>query len=648
MIRPGVHEFAAAIRRDLVSPGAWLLIGIAALCFSSPLQAQRDDVNVLPHPVMDHQQKLVREQLEAAREELDRALETEGVSDEVLAQQFGRVGRLYFLYDLNDLAPLAFRNAIALAPESPEWRYLLAAHQMFEGETEEAEGLLRWIVERRPGDLPTRVRFGDLLLDSGRADEALVHYTKALELDGDSAAALYGLGRIDRLRGDHEAAVVKLERAVSLQPAADAIYHPLALSYRKLGDTAKARELISLNKHGRVTFPDPLINRLGLENQSADGSFHAAAQAMRRGEMEEAARLYRQFLEAEPDDPIAHHNLGVSLLASGEWEDGIGALRRSIEINPDYRGGHFSLGSALAEEGRFEEAMFNYSKAHEIDPEDGGIHADWATLLAKTGEPRRAVEEFEVLLARDPEEVYIRLKYASVLALVGEVDRARAILTPLVEASGVDDRNKAEAWYVLGSLDERQGSAATARASYMKASELDSRSAEYFGALAKLLGQSEDFEAAAAAYEKGLALPGGAQLGMGFGRAMALMLGGQDMAARRQFEETLATRPELAVQHALARLLATSDDPDVRDGAMAVQMAEKVVQERLTLDHAETLAMALAEAGRSEEAVDWQERILNRARSAGQASGPEHDRRLRRLELYRSGNAERTPWRSTP
>ena len=80
-------------------------------------------------------------------------------------------------------------------------------------------------------------------------------------------------------------------------------------------------------------------------------------------------------------------------------------------------------------------------------------------------------------------------------------------------------------------------------------------------------------------------------------------------------------------------------DAALRDGPRAVTIAQALVDREPTLDHVETLAMALAEAGRFDDAVTWQQRAIEHAAAAG---GPSAASR-RRLDLYQSRRPEREP-----
>jgi hypothetical protein len=63
--------------------------------------------------------------------------------------------------------------------------------------------------------------------------------------------------------------------------------------------------------------------------------------------------------------------------------------------------------------------------------------------------------------------------------------------------------------------------------------------------------------------------------------------------------------------HDLARLLAACPDTSLRNGERAVELAMEVFQAQKTPLHAETLAMALAEAGRCEEAANLQRMLIS-------------------------------------
>ena len=121
-----------------------------------------------------------------------------------------------------------------------------------------------------------------------------------------------------------------------------------------------------------------------------------------------------------------------------------------------------------------------------------------------------------------------------------------------------------------------------------------------------------------------------------------MLLAGRDSEARRALEAGLEAIPdEQSLRHLLARVLAASNDSTVRDGALSLDLARRVLAAESTVEHAETVAMALAEIGDFDEAVAWQGRIVA---NLGGPSAPGAAAAADRLALYRRGKPSRAPW----
>jgi Flp pilus assembly protein TadD len=129
-----------------------------------------------------------------------------------------------------------------------------------------------------------------------------------------------------------------------------------------------------------------------------------------------------------------------------------------------------------------------------------------------------------------------------------------------------------------------------------------------------------------------------------FGQAMALVRLGRYVEARRVLEEAARVHPEQpGFPHALARVLAAAPDADARDGQRALAVMQPLLSGEAPAAVAETMAMVMAELGRFEEAVRWQERALASAASAGQDALAA--RLQDTLDGYRQRQPCRTPWR---
>jgi tetratricopeptide (TPR) repeat protein len=128
------------------------------------------------------------------------------------------------------------------------------------------------------------------------------------------------------------------------------------------------------------------------------------------------------------------------------------------------------------------------------------------------------------------------------------------------------------------------------------------------------------------------------------GEALALIQLRRYTDARERLEAAVKAYPaERTFTHALARLLAAAPDVRVRDGNRAMTLVGQLLKnQRPTPDLGETMAMALAELGRSQEAAGVQRDLIAGGEKAG---AQEIVRRLNEnLKRYERGEPSRTPF----
>jgi tetratricopeptide (TPR) repeat protein len=128
-----------------------------------------------------------------------------------------------------------------------------------------------------------------------------------------------------------------------------------------------------------------------------------------------------------------------------------------------------------------------------------------------------------------------------------------------------------------------------------------------------------------------------------FGYAMGLVRLGRYQDASARLESAMKTYPDQpGFPHAQARLLAAAPDDRVRNGARALSIMNELMKAQQTIAMAETMAMALAELGRFDEAVRWQRDAI---RAASDSKRDDLVRNLTvNLRLYENSQPCRTPW----
>lgn len=125
------------------------------------------------------------------------------------------------------------------------------------------------------------------------------------------------------------------------------------------------------------------------------------------------------------------------------------------------------------------------------------------------------------------------------------------------------------------------------------------------------------------------------------GEATALLMLGRYAEARRKLEEGLTALPsDGQLAHSLARLLATAPVDAVRDGELALRLALAVYEVKKLPETAETLAMAYAETGNFDKAIEVQRQLITEAEKTGD------ERRVEPLRERLLSYLRQEPWRA--
>ena len=87
-----------------------------------------------------------------------------------------------------------------------------------------------------------------------------------------------------------------------------------------------------------------------------DQAIQQGVAAHKEGKLQDAERLYRAILQAQPKHPDANHNLGVLAVAVGKPLEAIPLFRLALETNPQIEQFWLSYIDALIKVERFDEA----------------------------------------------------------------------------------------------------------------------------------------------------------------------------------------------------------------------------------------------------------------------------------------------------
>jgi tetratricopeptide (TPR) repeat protein len=372
---------------------------------------------------------------------------------------------------------------------------------------------------------------------------------------------------------------------------------------------------------------------------------HMAEALLELGRLEEAESALRRVLAGAPESPSARAVLGQIALSRGEHALAAEYLESALAAVPQATRLHYPLALAYRGMGQMEKAQEHLALRGEIGvrPPDPlideleelktgeRVHVLRGRTAFRFGDYEAAAREFRRAVEESPDSVPARVNLGSALGQLG--DRIGAIhqFRRVLELAP----DNVAAHYNLGVLLALEGKPAEAVTHLERATALEPGDGEAWRGLAEALVRVGRAEDALAAYTRASGiLPYDPDTRLGEVQLL-VNLGRYEEAAQR-LEESYAVAPrEPRIVNGYARFLAAAPDPSVRDGEQALALATRLVEAQPTAPHVETLALALAEAGRCEEAAEWQEKVLQAFRQAGDAARlPELEAALAR---YRAG-----------
>lgn len=140
-----------------------------------------------------------------------------------------------------------------------------------------------------------------------------------------------------------------------------------------------------------------------------------AALSLRLRRLPEAEAACRRLLAIDPDNAVAHFNLGQVADAAGRSADALASYRRAMAINPELAAIRLPLAVALHKLELAEEAMDAYRRVTTGGPDQALALFNLGTLHEARGELAEAATAYEAAIAIVPQETAPRLQYANVL-----------------------------------------------------------------------------------------------------------------------------------------------------------------------------------------------------------------------------------------
>ena len=204
-------------------------------------------------------------------------------------------------------AEAAFDAVLRTWPQQPDALHYLGVLRHAQGRSDEAMVLVRESLALQPHNAGAWNNLGNILLLSGAPDAAADAWQRSVDAGGAaSAQALSNLAVLYRKQGRPADAERAARQAIAVNADDGDAWYRLS---QALLDQGQVREGLLANSRAVSLWPT---------NQQARGDVLRALVML--GEKQRAQALYREWLDEEPDNPIARHLLAATDGAEGQGE----------------------------------------------------------------------------------------------------------------------------------------------------------------------------------------------------------------------------------------------------------------------------------------------------------------------------------------
>jgi tetratricopeptide (TPR) repeat protein len=549
-----------------------------------------------------------------------------------------------------------YTEALRLHPDDPS---LLRRRALAHARRQDLDAALADYTEAlrlEPRNVEAHANRGLAHAQKGDFEKALADYTEALLLTPRDAVLLYNRGNAHYGKGDYERAAADYTEALRLDPRNVWAFGNRGKAHALRGDHPRA-----VADFTRVLQLDPGNGR-ALADRAAS---HAAL-----GRHDRAVADYTEALRLEPA-PALYTDRALAHAALDDLDAAVSDLTEALALDPAHLPALVLRGNLRCDRGEFDAALADYSRALELDPADPATLCNRAAAYARRGDHDRALADYAEALRLDPGNAHTLSSRGNLQAERGDLDAAVADYTEAVrqqpdyapayynrgnaraERGDFDgavadftealrlEPGHAAALNNRGNARLRQGDVEQALADFAAAVAADPDFALAYYNRANTLSENGRPEEALADYTQVIRLdPDDLGAYHNRGRVYAL-LGDHEHALADNLEALRRAPDDARTCNNLAWLWATSPRPEYRDPARAVEYARKACERTGDREpgYLDTLAVALAAAGRFAEAAEVQRRAVELAPEAEKA-----DYRSR-LELYEAGKPYQEPVR---
>ncbi len=200
-------------------------------------------------------------------------------------------------------------------------------------------------------------------------------------------------------------------------------------------------EGVRLHKAGQLEDAQSLYDHVLEQMQHPVAFSMRGLIAHQQGDNTLAVTLISRAVAMDPDNAVAHCNLGSVLMAQERFDEAVAHLETAVRLNPDFIGAQFNLGNAYVAAKRTKDAIAPYERALALQPDHQGAMMNLAAAQDELGQYNAAVALLRRITALDPQHAQAFNNLGAILGraglwsdAIGYYERAIAIRPDYAEA----------------------------------------------------------------------------------------------------------------------------------------------------------------------------------------------------------------------
>lgn len=170
---------------------------------------------------------------------------------------------------------------------------------------------------------------------------------------------------------------------------------------------------------------------------------------MQEQKYEEAANLFNEVIEENPDDPLGYINFGNLLLHLKDYERAKRFFNKAIELDSKSATAYYGLGNLLFEQSDYSEAINQFQKAEQLGLTEADVYFMIGLSLVNQEQFKFALPYLLRATELSPDDDEIQFQYGLTLAQSNALVEAKQVFLNILNRN----TEHADTYYNLGVIE---------------------------------------------------------------------------------------------------------------------------------------------------------------------------------------------------